>query len=131
MDETGGDFLLIHVRRSIPPTGRSSSIASDGLTTDPTLQYSELRRTLAERAQELGTTIRYGPDAKVAHATPDEDRPSVTLVTGEVVTADVVVGADGYFLPGFVTRTMMMEALEQEDEGKTTGLAIYRSVFPE
>ncbi|KAI0702549.1 hypothetical protein C8Q76DRAFT_754793 [Earliella scabrosa] len=105
LDETGGDFLLIH--------------------------YSELRRTLAERAQELGTTIRYGPDAKVAHATPGEDRPSVTLVTGEVVTADVVVGADGYFLPGFVTRTMMMEALEQEDEGKTTGLAIYSAVIPE
>ena len=58
----------------------------------------------------------------------DPERPSVTLKSGEVVEADVVVGCDGYMMPGWVTRRVVMEELEQDDEGDPTGIAVYKYV---
>ena len=52
----------------------------------------------------------------------------MTLETGEIVSADVIVGADGYSHPGWNTRKEVMEALEQEDEHEPTGIAVYRCV---
>ncbi|KAI0779953.1 hypothetical protein C8Q74DRAFT_1367760 [Fomes fomentarius] len=105
MQETGGDFLLIH--------------------------YTDLRRTLADSAREHGAQFRHGPDAQIISIQPHPERPSVTLTTGEVVSADVVVGADGYITPGWLTRREIMEAIHQEDMFKPTGVAVYNSLIRE
>ena len=57
-----------------------------------------------------------------AHAT----RPSVTLASGEVLSADVVVGADGYLNGAWFTRTYVMDAHEQEDTKTPTGMQMFR-----
>lgn len=92
------------------------------------LQYSHLRRTVAEYGREHGVQFRSGEDVKVTKVHPDPERPSVTLANGEVVSADVVIGADGYILPGWVTRRELMEATSQEDVPTPTGVAVYKCV---
>ncbi|TFK82561.1 FAD/NAD(P)-binding domain-containing protein [Polyporus arcularius HHB13444] len=103
--ETGGDFLFIH--------------------------YTDIRRILAECAAEHGATIRYGPENTVAKITAHATRPSIELTSGEVLTADVVVGADGYLLPGWIARKYLLEAHEQEDTKKPTGMQMFNVVVRE
>ncbi len=125
MEEIGGDFLLVHVSRGFriirfaqPPRSPFKRA----------VQYTHLRETLAEFAEELGAIIRHGPDAEVVSVHADPQRPSITLKTGEIVYADVVVGADGYYSSA-CTRKELMDALEQEDEHDPTGLAVYKYVL--
>ena len=58
--------------------------------------------------------------------TAHETRPSVTLASGEVLSADVVVGADGYLNGAWFTRTYVMDAHEQEDTKTPTGMQMFR-----
>ncbi|KAI0360832.1 FAD/NAD(P)-binding domain-containing protein [Trametes cingulata] len=103
LEETGGDFLLTH--------------------------YSDLRRILAESAAEHGAKLRGG--CHVVSVKPDATRPSVTLANGEVLTADVVVGADGCHVPPYHCRRIILEALEQEDTEKPTGMQLYNVLLPD
>ncbi|RPD73828.1 FAD/NAD(P)-binding domain-containing protein [Lentinus tigrinus ALCF2SS1-7] len=105
LEETGGDFLLIH--------------------------YTDIRRILAECAEEHGATLRYGAEHQVARITAHRSRPSVMLASGEVVRADVVVGADGYLLAGWFTRAWMMEAHGQEDTKTPTGMQMFNVIVRE
>ena len=91
-------------------------------------QYSDIRRILAESAKKHGATLRF--NTTVASVHPDPDRPSVTLVNGERLEGDVVLGADGCVLPGFLTRTAVMEAIEQEDDTMPSGTQVFRWVSP-
>ncbi|OSC97078.1 FAD/NAD(P)-binding domain-containing protein [Trametes coccinea BRFM310] len=103
LEETGGDFLLMH--------------------------YSDLRRILAESAEEHGATLRGG--CQVVSIEPDSKRPYVTLATGEVVTADVVIGADGCHVPPYHCRRIILEALGQEDKETPTGMQLFNVLLPE
>ncbi len=124
MEEIGGDFLLVHVRCGFSIILFALPLSS---TFARAVQYTHLRETLAEFAEELGATIRHGPEAEVVSVHADPQRPSVTLKSGEIVYADVVVGADGHYWSG-CTRRELMNALEQEDEHEPTGMAVYRYV---
>ncbi|KAJ2991672.1 hypothetical protein NUW54_g8132 [Trametes sanguinea] len=103
LEETGGDFLLMH--------------------------YSDLRRILAESAEEHGATLRGG--CQVVSIEPDTDRPYVTLATGEVITGDVVIGADGCHVPPYHCRRIILEALGQEDRETPTGMQLFNVLLPE
>ncbi|KAI0373571.1 FAD/NAD(P)-binding domain-containing protein [Pilatotrama ljubarskyi] len=103
LEETGGDFLLTH--------------------------YSDLRRILAESALEHGAKLRGG--CHVVSVKPDATRPSVTLASGEVLTADVVVGADGCHVPPYHCRRIILQALEQKDTEKPTGMQLFNVLLPE
>ncbi|KAI0737653.1 FAD/NAD-P-binding domain-containing protein [Daedaleopsis nitida] len=103
MEETGGDFLLLH--------------------------YTDLRRILADCAREHGATLRFNEG--VTHVQPDRERPSVTLASGERLEADVVVGCDGRVLPGYITRTMMLKTLGQADERTPTGMQVFHLLIPD
>jgi salicylate hydroxylase len=49
----------------------------------------------------------------------EDDRPHVVLATGEVLNADVVVGADGY-------RSIVRDVVSQrEDDGVDSGMSAY------
>ncbi|KAI9059101.1 hypothetical protein FKP32DRAFT_1688227 [Trametes sanguinea] len=103
LEETGGDFLLMH--------------------------YSDLRRILAESAEEHGATLRGG--CQVVSIEPDTNRPYVTLATGEVITGDVVIGADGCHVPPYHCRRIILEALGQEDRETPTGMQLFNVLLPE
>lgn len=86
-------------------------------------KFAELRRILAECAIKHGATLR--PGCKVVSVTPDDDRPSVTLASGEVVTADVVVGADGNYLTT-VTRRAVLKGCGEEENEQPAGWQVYK-----
>ncbi|TBU22985.1 FAD/NAD(P)-binding domain-containing protein [Dichomitus squalens] len=102
LEETGGDFLL--------------------------LSYGDLRRILAEFAVKHGAVLR--PNSQVISVQPDAERPSVTLITGEVLTGDVIIGADGCHVPPYHTRRVVLEATEQEDIEKPMGLQLFNALVP-
>ncbi|KAI0818461.1 FAD/NAD-P-binding domain-containing protein [Trametes gibbosa] len=102
LDETGGDFLLVH--------------------------YPALRRILAQSATEHGATLRTSCDALKIQA--DRKRPSVTLASGEVLSADVVICADGCYLGPYCGRPMMLKALGQADVAEPTGVTLFHAILP-
>ena len=70
-------------------------------------QYADFRRILAESAQEHGAKLRTGIEVVGVH--PDAQRPHVTLASGEVLSADVIIGADGVFTPMLLCRKHFLE----------------------
>ena len=54
----------------------------------------------------------------------DEDKPSVTLATGEEVTADVVIGADG------IKSKARELVLRFKDHPRSSGYSCFRAYFP-
>lgn len=92
-------------------------------------QYSDLHKLLYNTATSFGAKVRFG--AEVVSVNPDA--PSVTLQSGEVLTADVLVGADG--TEGICRQYMHDEQFSgSEDNGPTsagpqqTGLCMYACV---
>ena len=81
------------------------------------MKYADIRRLLAETAMENGAKLR--SLAQVVDIRADGERPYVTLASGEVLSADVLVGADGEF---GVSRALVLEG---RDDGNPTGLALY------
>ncbi|KAI9777405.1 MAG: hypothetical protein M1839_008918 [Geoglossum umbratile] len=79
----------------------------------------DLQRILANRAQELGVVVRLS--ARVVGI--DFDRPSVTLESGEIVTGDAVLGADGLWS---TSRDLF---LGRHAPAKLTGDIAYRIVL--
>ena len=74
---------------------------------------------LYEAAVSSGAEIRY--DANVVKIDPEERQ--VTLESGEKISGDVLVGADGEF--GLSRSTVLGE----NGRGTPTGLAMYECVF--
>ena len=70
------------------------------------MHRADYQRVLAEEAKRLGAQFRLG--AEVATVDLNDECPSVTLVDGEQLHANVVVGADGlwskvrFFVLGYV-----------------------------
>ncbi|KAH9913453.1 FAD/NAD-P-binding domain-containing protein [Epithele typhae] len=104
LEEIGGDTLLVN--------------------------YSRLRKVLAEHATEMGVKLVIDTIVSVH---PDRVKPSLKLESGETLTGDVVLGVDGYIFEGNVCRKAVMEAFEQEDESTPLGTQLfkYAAVAPE
>ncbi|KAF9072444.1 hypothetical protein BDP27DRAFT_413861 [Rhodocollybia butyracea] len=85
-----------------------------GLTT-----YGALQALLYRTALSSGASIRFG--AKVVSLSPCSKYPSVTLACGEVIHADVLVGADGV---NGVTRKYITS---NEGVSKETGIGAERA----
>lgn len=86
-------------------------------------QHEDAHRLVHRIATAAGAKLRYG--ANVVKVTPGDPRPSVMLSTGEVLTADIVIGADGP--RSFVRRT----TFDYEDDAKPTGTTVFGGVIPE
>lgn len=90
----------------------------------PHIQRQDLIDVLHELASEAGAHITLNAEVKsVQPGTSAQPRPTVTLATGEVVTADILIGADGH--NGITRRTIFVE-----DPPEPAGLTVYTGTIP-
>lgn len=94
--ETGGDFLL--------------------------MKHEDVLKLLYNLATQSGATIDFG--VIVEAVIPGNPNPTVKLSTGETLTADIVIGADG---PRSMVRNVV---LAQEDDAKPSGLTVFGATLP-
>jgi salicylate hydroxylase len=106
MTETGGDFLLMAVR--------SSSLVQSPICSF-VLQHEDVLRIVHALAVSAGARVDFG--TVVAQA--------VTLAGGEIVTADVVIGADG---PRSLVRPVVVG--EQEPQPAPEGITVFGATVP-
>ncbi|KAH9935978.1 FAD/NAD(P)-binding domain-containing protein [Epithele typhae] len=96
MAETGGDFLVIH----------------------------DLLRLLHRLATDAGAIVEFNtPVSSIHPGTESSPNPSVTLVDGRVLSANVLVGADGN------SSQVRPVVLGYEEETKPGGLTVYTGVI--
>ncbi|KZT07570.1 FAD/NAD(P)-binding domain-containing protein [Laetiporus sulphureus 93-53] len=99
MRETGGDFLLMH--------------------------HEDLHRMLHKLAKSAGVRIDCGTSVVAVHqGTGNSPSPSVSLSTGEQVTADIVIGADG---PRSLVRNVVVG---DADDAQPDFLTVYTTTIP-
>ncbi|PCH44468.1 FAD/NAD(P)-binding domain-containing protein [Wolfiporia cocos MD-104 SS10] len=99
MRETGGEFLLIH--------------------------HEDLHRLLYELATSAGVRVDLNTSVTaIQQGTEALPNPSATLSTGETVTADFIIGADG---PRSMVRNVV---LNREDEAQPDFLTVYTTTIP-
>jgi salicylate hydroxylase len=81
--------------------------------------HGDLRDMLLETARELGAETR--TNAEVVEIA--EDCRSVRLASGEVLKADIIIGADG-------SQGICRALVVPQDPPKTTGIMLFNSVIP-
>jgi len=114
MRETGGEFLFAKV--SVP----TPSLVSSNILNLP-LQLADIRKFLYQLGYEAGA--KYRTNAKVVSV--DVAGKSVTLESGEVLTADVIIGADGRH---GLCRELVLEC-QPAPQSTYTGVTMYKSVL--
>ena len=114
MNETGGDFLLMAV---------CSYCFRAYLVTHVPLQHEDVHRIVHKLAASAGARIDFGVEVK--QVAPGRQGPSVTLATGEIITADVVIGADG---PRSLVRPVVVG--EEEDDPEPEGITVFGATVP-
>lgn len=85
------------------------------------LQFADIRKFLYELGHEAGA--KYRANAKVVSV--DVSGSSVTLESGEVLKADVIIGADGRH---GLCRQLLLECQPTPND-TYTGRCMYKSVF--
>lgn len=73
-------------------------------------------------AVNSGAKVDFG--VTVESVNPGNPKPTVKLSTGEILTADVVIGADG---PRSIVRPVV---LNREDDAKPSGFTIFGTTIP-
>lgn len=97
MQETGGAFLM--------------------------MKHEDVHRLLYDLAVSKGAEVIF--NANVTAVTPGEPKPSITLASGEVHTADIVIGADGP--NSFVRKTVLVD---DPPEGQASGYSVLGAIIP-
>jgi len=83
---------------------------------------ADLHAALVERVRSLDpAAIHLG--ARCVQVEPTGDQPRVTLASGETITADVIVGADG-------VHSVVRKLIVGEDTSALSGLHAWRGVIP-
>lgn len=80
-------------------------------------KHADAQRMLYDLALSAGAKVDFGVD--VVSVTAGDPKPIVTLGTGQTITADIVIGADGPF--SIVRRT----AIDMETDLEPTGMVVY------
>ena len=116
MNEHGGDFLLMHVR---------PCYLMRDMHVDVELKHEDLRKLLYELATSLGVRVEFNTEVIATEPGNDvQPNPRVTLSTGEVVSPDLVIGADG---PRSVVRQTV---LGRPDNAEPSDLTVYTATIP-
>ena len=118
MAEMGGEFLMILVSHYDFYNFPRSHEMSNKL-----VQREDLIRMLHKLATDAGATVYFNTEVVAVHQGSDESpNPSVTLANGDVLTADLLIGADG---SGSKVRDVV---LDEDDFAKPVGLTAYTGV---
>ncbi|KAI0700134.1 FAD/NAD(P)-binding domain-containing protein [Cerioporus squamosus] len=96
MAETGGELLLIH--------------------------HEDLIRLLHKLASDAGAKVDLNSPVKMIQAGTEDSMPRIMLLDGEVLSADLIIGADGS--NSLVRNAMLGEA----DSAKSGGLTVYSGI---
>lgn len=110
-------------RRFSGDEGSSHSNILHTSTDSSPAQHEDAHRLVHKIATAAGAKLLYG--TTVVKVAPGNSGPSVTLATGEVLTADIVIGADGSH--SFVRRTVF----DYEDDAKPSGTTVFGGIIPE
>lgn len=87
-------------------------------------QHKDIVDILYKLATEAGAVVEFHKEVTVVQPGTEEDsKPSVTLASGEVLTADIIVGADGC---KSIVREVVLEA---EDCPRPGGMTLYSGVI--
>lgn len=86
-------------------------------------QHEDVHRLLYDLAVSVGAEVIF--NAQVTAVTPGEPKPSVTLASGEVYTADIVLGADG---PNSLVRETVLA--DDIPEGAVSGYSVLGAIIP-
>ena len=111
MTETGGDFLFARVGTRLTAHPRN-------LLRFFPVQLADIRRFLYQLGREAGA--QYRANTKVVSI--DIPGKSVTLESGEVLTADVIIGADGR---EGLCRELLLEC-QSAPKSTYTGMTMYK-----
>jgi salicylate hydroxylase len=87
------------------------------------LKHADVHRLLHDLAVSAGAEITFG--ATVSAVTPGEPKPSITLATGEVHEADIVIGADG---PNSFVREIVLG--DDNEAGNISGYSCFGAIIP-
>ena len=107
LEEAGGEFITLHVR---------ATLFFWVLYSYPT-QHSHYQEMMLETARELGAETR--TNAQVVEVAAD--CRSVRLASGEVLEADIIIGADG-------SHGICRSIILPQDPPKPTGLTLFMYV---
>jgi salicylate hydroxylase len=83
------------------------------------VQHADFRRLLYQTAFLYGAKIR----RRTRVVAIDSEERSVTLASGEILRADVIIGADG---PNSLARQQLLEEEELPLSGAPTGSMMYK-----
>lgn len=82
-----------------------------------------MHRILYQLAVDAGAKVDFG--ATVVAITPGDPNPTVTLASSEIISADIIIGADG---PRSLVREVI---LGKKDNPEPVGWTVYGAVVPE
>ena len=87
------------------------------------MQHEDIIQLLYKLATDAGAKVHFNSEVTSIHQGSDAvPNPSVSLASGEVFTADILIGADG-------SRSMVREVvLDEDDDAKPGGLTVYTSI---
>jgi salicylate hydroxylase len=108
--EARGEFLFAHVSTKV--------VCSASTEKKKKTQLSDLRKMMYDIAIGQGATIRLNTTAVAL----DPEQRTVTLDSGKILTADVIIGADGVF--GLMRPLLLAE--QNIQEAKEPVMCMYR-----
>jgi len=100
--ETGGDFLLLHVRSFFPSAVVLLTIF---------VKYADLYNMLYDLAVCAGASITFNAEILSVYVDEEKEMPMAMLADGTLLTADLILGADG-------SRSVAREAVTGQVEGE-------------
>lgn len=112
LEEAGGEFMALYV--CAPHIDLHLAL----LIYPYPIQHSDLRQMLLETALELGAEAR--ANAKVVEIA--EDCRSVRLASGEILQADIIIGADG-------SHGLCRKLLDPQRPLKGNGIMLFKCAF--
>lgn len=89
----------------------------------PRAKHDDLIRLLHKLATDAGAKVDINTSVESVQAGTSDPRPSVTLLNGNVLHADIVIGADGN------SSIVRKAVFEEGDTSEPSGLTVYSGII--
>ncbi len=119
MAETGGELLMIHVCLFRYPLPVGLLLIENASL----FKHDDLMRLLHKLATDAGAKVDINAPVQSIHAGISDSKPSITLLDGEELRADLLIGADG---SNSIVRNVV---LGEANRAKPGGLTVYSGII--